>query len=246
MCETLQKTQDASTMVKHIHLSHVYTEKTMEKQHSGRQQWVLCERHTKTVNLTSKALKTVHFLKQDFLVSSDHPLSLLYWTQCSYKAEQIMMLPNPQQGISHPKTKGRHSQTSGFVVACCICLAEQESVLLSEISWARCPAPAGVCQPCWMNLDSCTATDSHIVSWQRRGQREGGGIQGRRCSLSLLTWDLSRPRQPAVASRQQHLLTICTQLVRCPGCIRQATPVHSAIAGGNVLAEGRVKDTDFY
>lgn len=31
-----------------------------------------------------------------------------------------------------------------------------------------------------------------------------------------------------------------------PGTFRQATPVHSAIASGNALAESRVKHTDFY
>lgn len=43
--------------------------------------------------------------------------------------------------------------------------------------------PPGGCQPCWMNFDSCAVTDSHVVSWQRRG---GGGKSGRRFFLVVL------------------------------------------------------------
>lgn len=76
-----------------------HRKKTMEKQHSG---GVLCEKHPKTVNLTSKALKTMHFLKPDFLVSSDHPLSLLYWTQSGANYDA----PQSSAGNFTPQNKG--------------------------------------------------------------------------------------------------------------------------------------------
>ncbi len=42
MHETLQRTRDANTAVKHIHQAHVSTEKTMEKQHSVMQKPASC------------------------------------------------------------------------------------------------------------------------------------------------------------------------------------------------------------